>query len=71
MCGCLLVSLDVSQDVRDDVKGAQALGMRGYLVKTGKYRPGDEHKIDPPPYRTVDNFAEAVEDIIKELSLVH
>lgn len=48
-------------------RGAQALGMRGYLVKTGKYREGDEDKIHPSPYRTVDNFASAVEDILKEL----
>lgn len=43
--------------------------MRGYLVKTGKYREGDEDKIHPSPYRTVDNFASAVEDILKELVL--
>ncbi|XP_054270690.1 haloacid dehalogenase-like hydrolase domain-containing protein 2 [Macrosteles quadrilineatus] len=59
----------IGDDVRDDIKGAQDLGMRGYLVKTGKYRNGDENKIDPPPYHTVDNFAAAVDDILRQLSL--
>ncbi|KAG8266548.1 Haloacid dehalogenase-like hydrolase domain-containing protein 2, partial [Homalodisca vitripennis] len=58
----------IGDDARDDIQGAQALGMRGYLVKTGKYREGDENKINPPPYRIVDNFAAAVEDILKELT---
>lgn len=56
------------QDVRDDIHGAQQLGIRGFLVKTGKYREGDENKINPPPYKTVLNFAAAVEEILKEIS---
>jgi len=32
----------VGDDVRDDVYGAMACGMRGVLVRTGKYREGDE-----------------------------
>ncbi|XP_014287733.1 haloacid dehalogenase-like hydrolase domain-containing protein 2 [Halyomorpha halys] len=58
----------IGDDVRDDVGGAQALGMKGYLVKTGKYRDNDENKIDPAPYKTVNNFSEAVDDIISSLN---
>lgn len=32
----------VGDDVRDDVLGGQSAGFRGILVKTGKYREGDE-----------------------------
>ncbi|XP_014258361.1 haloacid dehalogenase-like hydrolase domain-containing protein 2 [Cimex lectularius] len=55
----------IGDDVRDDIKGAQDLGIRGFLVKTGKYRPGDEHLIENPPYSVVENFAEAVEKVLK------
>jgi HAD superfamily hydrolase (TIGR01458 family) len=34
--------LMVGDDVRVDVGGAQSAGLKGALVKTGKYRPGDE-----------------------------
>ncbi|CAH1395523.1 unnamed protein product [Nezara viridula] len=57
----------IGDDVKDDVHGAQALGIKGYLVKTGKYRDSDENKIDPAPYRTVNNFSEAVDDIVSSL----
>jgi ribonucleotide monophosphatase NagD (HAD superfamily) len=35
----------IGDDVRQDVHGAMALGMRGVLVQTGKYRRGDEGRI--------------------------
>ncbi|XP_041355856.1 haloacid dehalogenase-like hydrolase domain-containing protein 2 [Gigantopelta aegis] len=57
----------IGDDARDDIGGAQSCGMLGILVKTGKYRQGDESKIDPPPYRTVDDFSSAIEHIIKHL----
>ncbi|CAL1539199.1 unnamed protein product [Lymnaea stagnalis] len=50
----------IGDDVRDDIGGAQAVGMLGILVKTGKYTEGDEKKISPQPYKVVDNFYEAV-----------
>lgn len=40
------------------------------LTSTGKYRTGDEAKIDPPPHRTCDSFPQAVEHVLKELLLV-
>jgi hypothetical protein len=35
----------IGDDVRQDIGGAMALGMHGVLVRTGKYRSGDEHSI--------------------------
>ncbi|GAB4821247.1 hypothetical protein N2152v2_008293 [Parachlorella kessleri] len=54
----------VGDDVRDDVGGAQQAGMRGILVQTGKYRPGDEHQWGVSPDATVANFAAAVDWIL-------
>ncbi|TNN86368.1 Haloacid dehalogenase-like hydrolase domain-containing protein 2 [Liparis tanakae] len=54
-------------DARDDVGGAQNAGMLGILVRTGKYREGDERKINPPPHFTCDSFPEAVDYILKNL----
>lgn len=57
----------IGDDVRDDIDGAQNAGMLGILVRTGKYREGDEDKISPPPYLTCDSFPDAVEHIMKNL----
>jgi phospholysine phosphohistidine inorganic pyrophosphate phosphatase len=37
----------VGDDVINDVQGAQEAGLTGILVKTGKYRPGDETRAAP------------------------
>ena len=39
----------VGDDVVNDVAGAKAVGLTGILVRTGKYRPGDEteHGVEP------------------------
>lgn len=42
--------------------------MRGILVQTGKYKPGDESKIDPRPNEVVPSFVEAVEVILNEIN---
>ncbi|XP_074661679.1 haloacid dehalogenase-like hydrolase domain-containing protein 2 [Tubulanus polymorphus] len=56
----------IGDDVRDDVKGAMDAGMMGILVKTGKYRPGDESKIDPAaPTLVCNDFPEAVDRILQ------
>jgi HAD superfamily hydrolase (TIGR01458 family) len=39
----------VGDDAEVDVAASVALGMRGVLVKTGKYREGDETKFAPAP----------------------
>ena len=60
----------VGDDVLDDCLGAQEHGIDGILVKTGKYRDGDEikHKDNKgQPTRVYDN----VEVFIKELLRVH
>jgi ribonucleotide monophosphatase NagD (HAD superfamily) len=35
----------VGDDAASDVGGALKAGLRGILVRTGKYRPGDEEKM--------------------------
>ncbi|XP_066270138.1 haloacid dehalogenase-like hydrolase domain-containing protein 2 isoform X1 [Branchiostoma lanceolatum] len=60
-------ALMIGDDVRDDVGGAQVAGMAGILVKTGKYRPGDEGKINPPPTAVCDSFPEAVDYICNKI----
>ncbi|KAM8961781.1 haloacid dehalogenase-like hydrolase domain-containing protein 2 [Pelodytes ibericus] len=66
--GCLAKeSIMIGDDCRDDIGGAQDSGMLGILVKTGKYRAGDEEKIQPGPYLTCDSFSQAVDHILKDL----
>lgn len=45
--------------------GAQAIGIRGLLVQTGKYRDGDENTITPQPTKVCSSFVQAVEYILK------
>jgi HAD superfamily hydrolase (TIGR01458 family) len=47
----------VGDDAEADVAGAQAAGLRGILVKTGKYRPGAEGAPD----LTLGSFADLAE----------
>lgn len=55
----------IGDDARDDVVGAISSGMKGILVKTGKYRVGDE-KYLPDNAVTVNNFSEAVDLILRQ-----
>ncbi|XP_040277058.1 haloacid dehalogenase-like hydrolase domain-containing protein 2 [Bufo bufo] len=57
----------IGDDSRDDIGGAQDTGILGILVKTGKYRVGDEAKINPAPHLTCDSFPQAVDHILKNL----
>ncbi|CAK9024770.1 unnamed protein product [Durusdinium trenchii] len=50
----------VGDDVRDDIQGAMDVGMQAILVRTGKYRPGDEKLCRTPPLAVVDCLADAV-----------
>lgn len=50
----------VGDDAEADVAGAQAAGMRGVLVRTGKYRAGDETRYSPPPDAVAEDIAGAV-----------
>ena len=58
----------VGDDVEADVAGGQAAGMTGVLVRTGKYRPGDEDLISPPPDAVVDDIAQATAWILDRAS---
>lgn len=55
----------VGDDLENDVGGAQASGIRGILVRTGKYRPADERSETVKPDLTVDDVAEAVDEILR------
>jgi ribonucleotide monophosphatase NagD (HAD superfamily) len=57
------------KDAIDDVEGAQNCGMLGILVKTGKYRDGDEEKINKKPALVADNFSQAVDFILENYAL--
>jgi HAD superfamily hydrolase (TIGR01458 family) len=46
----------VGDDLEFDVHGAQAAGLRGVLVRTGKYRPEFE-RSDPRPDAVLDSLA--------------
>jgi len=46
----------VGDDVINDVEGARAAGLAGVLVRTGKYRPGDEDRGTPDA--VVDRLAD-------------
>jgi len=61
----------IGDDVRDDVEGALSAGLKAILVRSGKYLPGDEHKIKFPPTAVCEHFPEAVELILKDTSIYH
>jgi HAD superfamily hydrolase (TIGR01458 family) len=48
----------VGDDVVNDVLGAQAIGMAGVLVRTGKFRPADLERDDGAPDHVIDSFAD-------------
>lgn len=48
----------VGDDAEFDASQSVALGMRGVLVRTGKYRAGDENRHEPPPTATIGSVLE-------------
>ena len=50
----------IGDDAESDIAGAMAVGCRGILVQTGKYRPEDETRIIPAPDAVVADLTEAV-----------
>ena len=55
----------VGDDAETDVTGALQAGLaHALLVRTGKYRRGDEHRFTPPPTATVDDISTAVDWIL-------
>jgi HAD superfamily hydrolase (TIGR01458 family) len=47
----------VGDDAEFDVSAVVDLGMRAVLVRTGKYRDGDEARVSPPPTAVIDSIA--------------
>jgi phospholysine phosphohistidine inorganic pyrophosphate phosphatase len=56
----------IGDDVESDVGGAQAVGLAGILVRTGKYRPANESHPSVKPDAVVDNLAAAVKLFLDE-----
>ncbi len=55
----------VGDDAETDVAGALRAGLgHGLLVRTGKYRAGDEERFTPPPTAIVNDISAAVDWII-------
>ncbi len=54
----------VGDDAEMDVDGALMAGLRGALVRTGKYRPGDEGKVEPHGGRVFDDLDAVVDYIL-------
>ncbi|KAJ7073507.1 haloacid dehalogenase-like hydrolase domain-containing protein 2 [Mycena belliarum] len=61
----------IGDDVEADLGGgAVELGLWRVLVRTGKYRPGDESRTPVPPDEVVDSFAAFIDEILAD-SLIH
>ncbi len=56
----------IGDDVESDVGGALAAGLAGILVRTGKYKEGDERRIDPAPTAVTADLAAAVDWILDD-----
>jgi HAD superfamily hydrolase (TIGR01458 family) len=54
----------IGDDIYGDIQGAINAGMESRLVRTGKYRDGDENKTTPKA-NVVDNVLAAVEDCLQ------
>ena len=54
----------IGDDAEMDVAGAVSAGLQGILVRTGKYRAGDEDAVTPAPSRVASDLAEAVEGLL-------
>ncbi|KAM4033016.1 phospholysine phosphohistidine inorganic pyrophosphate phosphatase [Anomaloglossus baeobatrachus] len=58
----------IGDDVVNDIGGAQSCGIRGVLVRTGKYRPSDESHPQVTADGYVDNLAQAVDILLASIS---
>jgi len=59
-------ALMVGDDLEGDVGGAQNAGLRGVLVRTGKYRPEDEDREEIRPDAIVDHFPALVDLLLND-----
>ena len=51
----------VGDDIDSDVRGGQAVGMTGVLVKTGKYRASDLETEGPAPDHLIEDIRQLPE----------
>jgi len=56
----------VGDDVVNDVLGAQAVGMMGVLVRTGKFRPEDLERAPRYPDRVIESVAD-LPDLLRSI----
>ncbi len=56
----------VGDDVAADVIGAVSAGLQGVLVKTGKYRPGDENQLKSTNANVLADVTAAIDWIIAQ-----
>ncbi len=54
----------IGDDLHADIGGAQGAGIAGILVRTGKFRPGDDRDPAITPALVADDFATAVEALL-------
>lgn len=60
-----LCLMQIGDDYRNDLgEGVQELKLRRYLVRTGKYREGDETRLEEGPAACFDTFADVVDAIL-------
>ncbi len=57
----------IGDDILGDVGGAQKAGLRGILVRTGKFRPSDENHPEVTPDGIVNDLSQAVDLILGHL----
>ena len=50
----------IGDDLPNDIGGAMNCGIAGVLVRTGKFRPADEHDAEVHPEAVCDDFSAAV-----------
>lgn len=62
--GLVEETIMIGDDIVSDVGGAQSVGMRGFLVRTGKYKKSDETDRGVKADFVFDNLKNAIENII-------
>jgi len=59
-------TLMVGDDLENDVGGAQHAGLKGVLVRTGKYQPHDEAHPEITPDDVFDDFPTMVKELFED-----
>lgn len=57
----------IGDDAEADVGGALAAGLAGILVRSGKYRPGQEARLHRAPTLIADDLAQAVAALLDQM----